>query len=100
MESRRAATDAGDGFAGLLARDGRDVTGCAPGPTPATGMPPRNWPTCWPTAATWTGCARADAGDWDAAKELAYLLADRGDVDGLRAQIDEDGTPPGGCPTC
>ena len=32
-------------------------TNCAPGPTPATGSPPRGWLTCWPSAATWTNCA-------------------------------------------
>ena len=32
-------------------------TGCGPGPTPATGTPPGGWPSCWPSAATWTGCA-------------------------------------------
>ena len=59
--------------------------GCGPGPMPATGLPPAagrsagrarrpgraarpgrcrrralppsGWPTCWPSAATWTGCA-------------------------------------------
>ena len=63
---------------------------CAPGPTPATGMPPGSWPTCWPSAATWTGCAtRArNAGDEDAAVRLAELLAERGDLDGLRARAD------------
>jgi hypothetical protein len=32
--------------------------------------------------------ARADAGDWDAARRLAELLAKRGDLDGLRARAD------------
>ena len=27
---------------------------CAPGPTPATRKPPCSWPGCWPNAATWT----------------------------------------------
>ena len=45
--------------------------------------------------------ARADAGDGDAAVRLADLLAERGDLDGLRARADAgDGTPPGGWPTC
>jgi hypothetical protein len=94
-------------------------------PTPATGRPPGSWPTCWPGAATWTGCApgptpatglpavgladllaergdldeaaqilraRADAGDEHAARRLADLLAERGDLDEaaqiLRARAD------------
>ena len=57
-DSRRAATDAGDGFAGLLARHG-DVDGLR---------------------------TRADAGDRDAARDLPLLLAQRGDLDGLRAR--------------
>ena len=91
----RHAADAGDGYAAwrladLLAERG-DLDGgqiCAPGPTPATGTPPSGWPSCWPSAATWTGPsdlrARADAGDRDAAWQLAELLAERGDLDGLR----------------
>ena len=48
-------------------------TGCAPGPTPATGTPPTGWPGCW----------------------------QRGDLDGLRARADAgDGAPPGGWPIC
>jgi hypothetical protein len=31
---------------------------------------------------------RADAGDQDAARELAGLLAQRDDLDGLRARVD------------
>ena len=67
----RARADAGDRhaagqLAGLLAERG-DLRSCAPGPTPATGTPPGGWPSCWPSAATWTRrCdlrARADAGD-------------------------------------
>ena len=74
------------------------------------------WPTCWPSAATWTELrARADAGDGDAAaagraagrarrpgraarpgrrrrracrRRLADLLAERGDLDELRARAD------------
>jgi hypothetical protein len=30
---------------------------CASGPTRATRTPPHCWPSCWPTAATWTNCA-------------------------------------------
>ena len=55
----RARADAGDGHAAwqlaeLLADARRPGRSCAPGPTPATGRPPRGWPSCWPSAATWT----------------------------------------------
>ena len=90
----RHAADAGDGYAAW------------------------RWPGCWPSAATWTRrrryCgpsaalpespvlaallaergdldglrARADAGDEYAARRLADLLAERGDLDGLRARAD------------
>ena len=91
-------------------------TGCAPGPTPATGMPPRGWPSCWPSAATWTSCAPGPTPATKpppaagraagrarrpgraarpgrrrrraAAVRLAELLAERGDLDGLRARAD------------
>ena len=66
-------------------------------------VPPGSWPSCWPSAATWTRLrARADAGDQIAAWRLAELLAERGDLDGdLRARADAgDGTPPGGWPSC
>ena len=82
-------------------------TGCAPGPTPATCTPPGSWPSCWPSAATWTRRslrARADAGDGDAAAQLADLLAERGDLDEavqmLRARADADEEPPRGWPSC
>ena len=56
------------------------------------GTPPTSWPTCWPSAATWTRPAglraRADAGDGYAAARLAELLAERGDLDELRARAD------------
>ena len=128
--------------AGQARRPGR---GCAPAPTPATGTPPGSWPTCWPERGDLDGLrargrrrrpvrrlsagrpagrarrpgraarpgrrrrrdaaerladllaergdldelrARADAGDGDAAKRLADLLAERGDLDGLRARAD------------
>ena len=81
-ERRRAAGRA----AGRARRPGRS---CAPGPTPATRAPPCSWPTCWPSAATWTELrARADAGDRAAAVRLAELLADRGDLAELRARAD------------
>ena len=45
--------------------------------------------------------ARADAGDGYAALRLAELLAERGDLDGLRARADAgDELPPGGWPSC
>ena len=58
----RARADAGDEVrrraagrsAGRPRRPGRS---CAPGPTPETGTPP----SCWPTAATWTGPSRSCA---------------------------------------
>ena len=124
----RARADAGDGHAAARLVGYRPScwpsavtwTSCAPGPTPATGMPPGGWPTCWPSAATWTG--RADParpgrrrrrgwppGSWPgcwpsaatwtgcapgptpatvAAGRLAGLLAERGDLDELRARAD------------
>ena len=45
--------------------------------------------------------ARADAGDGDAAGRLAGLLAERGDLDELRARADAgDEAAAGGWPTC
>ena len=105
---RRVRRLAAGRAAGRARRPGRAV--CAPGPTPATGLPPGGWPTCWPSAVTWTGCApgptpatacRRAAGraagrarrPGRAARpgrrrrpgcrpELAELLAERGDLDG------------------
>ena len=59
-------------------------TGCAPGPTPATSTPPGGWPSCWTSAATWTGCAPGPTpATGDARRlQLAELLAERGDLDG------------------
>ena len=120
LDGLRARADAGDGTppSGWPScwPSAATWTGCAPGPTPATGTPPGGWPSCWPSAATWTGCApgptpatgrrqrlaellaergdldglraRADAGDGHAAERLAELLAERGDLDGLRARAD------------
>ena len=83
---RRARRLAAGRAAGRARRPGRS---CAPGPTPATRTPPGGWPSCWPSAATWTELrARADAGDRHAARRLAELLAERGDLDGLRARAD------------
>ena len=36
-------------------------TGCAPGQTPATRRPPGGWPICWSSAATWTRPRRSCA---------------------------------------
>ena len=53
-------------------------TGCAPGPTPATGTPPGGWPTCWPSAATWTGCAPGPTPATGTPPQLAGLLTKQG----------------------
>ena len=138
---RQGRRQAAGRAAGRARRPGR---GLRAGPTPATGTPPRelagllaergdldeaarpgrrrrqtppgSWPSCWPSAATWTSCApgptpatetppalakllaergdldelraRADAGDEAAASRLAELLAERGDLDELRARAD------------
>ena len=97
LDGLRARADAGDEaaawrLAGLLAERG-DLDGAPdparPGRRRRRGMPPGGWPSCWPSAATWTRLrARADAGDGDAASRLAGLLAERGDLDGLRARAD------------
>ena len=57
------------------------------------GMPPGSWPTCWPSAGDADELrARADAGGGFAARRLARLLAERGDLDGatqiLRGRAD------------
>ena len=75
----RHAADAGDRrAAGQLAEllaDRGDLDGvCAPGPTPATGLPPGGWPSCWPSAATWTEPARP--GPTPATGTAAWRLAD------------------------
>ena len=52
-------------------------------------MPPSGWPTLLAERGDLDGLrARADAGDGDAARRLAGLLAERGDLDGLRARAD------------
>ena len=64
-------------------------TPCAPAPTPATDTLPGGWPGCWPNTVTWTGCAPGpSAGDRYAASWLADLLAEDGDLDGLRTRAD------------
>ena len=112
-----ATEDAAQRLAELLAGSAATWTGCAPGPTPATGTPPGrlaellaergdldglraradagdesaagSWPICWPSAATWTGCAPGPTPATSyAAWRLAELLAERGDLDGLRARAD------------
>ena len=63
--------------------------GCAPGPTPATGMPPGGWPSCWASAVTWRGCAPGPTPATGMPPgELADLLVERGDLEGLRARAD------------
>ena len=79
-----------------------------PGLTPATGLRPTGWPTCWPGTATSTGPAnpapRADAGDRAAADRLADLLAGHGNIDGACNSCApgrrRDGLRPTGWPTC
>ena len=44
--------------------------------------------------------ASADAGDWDAASRLAGLLAERQDLDGLRARPRPAMGTPGDSPRC
>ena len=57
QRARPIAMDLSFGMLAWSAADRQPWTGCAPGPTPGTGAPPRGWPICWPGAATWTGCA-------------------------------------------
>ena len=64
-----------------------------PGWCRATGMPPYGWPSCWPSAVTWTRPSRYCAPRLRAKLlggrcGLAHLLAERGDLDGLRARAD------------
>ena len=69
LDGLRARADAGDGYAavrlaGLLAERG-DLDGAPDlraGPTPATRRPPGGWPSCWPSAATWTEPRRCAPG--------------------------------------
>ena len=62
---------------------------CGPGPTPATRRPPGSWSGCWRGAATWTELrAQADAGDQHAARQLAELLNERGNLDALYVRAD------------
>ena len=75
---------------------------CAPGPTPATRPPPGELADLLAERGDLDGLrARADAGDGYAADQLARLLAGRGDLDGLRARADAGArTPPGRWPGC
>ena len=67
----------------------RTWTSCAPAPTPATRPPPGGWQTCWPSAGTWTSCAPAPTpATGPPSCGWPSLLAERGDLDGLRAQAD------------
>ena len=51
-------------------------TSCAPGPTPATGTPPARLAGCWPSAATWTSCAPGPTpATGTPPRRLAWLLA-------------------------
>ena len=43
---------------------------------------------CWPSAATWTSCAPGPTPATERRRGLARLLAERGDLDGLRARAD------------
>ena len=84
--------DAGDWDADFRAADllaePATWTGCAPWPTPATGLPPSGWPSCWPSAATWTGPRR-------------YSRPCRRRHLELRARpTPETSSPPGGWPSC
>ena len=90
LDGLRARADAGDvavaqAGAGRSARRARRPGRVAYArPTPATPgrYAARRLADCSPSTATWTDLrARADAGDEDAAKRLAELLADRGDLD-------------------
>ena len=89
----RARADAGDGdaaeqLADLLAERG-DLDGAVqilrPRPTPATGLPPGGWPTCWPARGPGRGCAPGPTRATGTPPELADLLAERGDLDELRS---------------
>ncbi len=61
---------------------------CGPRPTPATRLPPGSWPQLLYHFGHLDGLrARADAGDWRAARMLAELLARSGDLDRLQARV-------------
>ena len=92
--------------AGRPRRPGRGRAHPAPGPTPAIRTPPCGWPTCWPTAATWTGpstscaprptlAASMPPGGWPACWPTAATWT--GCAPGPTPAIR---TPPGGWPTC
>ena len=53
------------------------------------------WPICWSSAGTWTSCGPGPTPATGTPPRLAGLLAERGDLDELRARADAgDGTPP------
>ena len=100
----RAKADAGnehaaERLAGLLAERG-DLAG-PPTRADAGDEHAAGWPACWPSAATRTGRqilrARADAGDEQAARGLAGLLAERGDLDGAEQILRARPTPQRAC---
>ena len=94
LDGLRARADAGDGRrrrrAGPAAGQRGDLEGLrARADAGDTRRRLRSWPCCWPSAVTWTGCAPGPTSatsmpPW----ELAELLAERGDLDGLRARAD------------
>ena len=81
-------------------------TGCAPGPTPATGTPPCGWPSCWPSAATWTRAARPGRRRRRGCRPAAGRAAGRARRPGRGGRSCAPGptpatvTPPGGWPSC
>ena len=89
-------------LAELLAERG-DLDGaaqyCAPGRRRRRGCRRGGWPVCWPGAAIWTSCAPGPTPATGRRRRLADLLAQRGDLDGLRARADAgDKAPPSGWP--
>ena len=101
---RRGRRLAAGRAAGRARRPGRGRQICAPGPTPATRTPPGGWPSCWPSAATWTGrCAPGPTpatgtppGGWPSCWPSAATWTGL-----LRAgPTPATGTPPGGWPSC
>ena len=106
----RHVADVGDGYAAerlvdLLARHG-DLDGRRAGPTPATGLPPGGWRTCWPSAVTWTGphrycapaptpAARMPQSGWPACWPITVTSTGC-----APAPTPATGLPPGGWPGC
>ena len=65
-------------------------TGCVPGADAGTEGAACGWPWCWPQRGDLDGAdaTRADAGSTTPPPSLAVLLAQRGDLEGLRARAD------------